>query len=401
MKKKGIWKAAGAVFLMTAATGCLPVYGAGTELPLTEYDESQLEKFRDDTLEYWEIPGLVEQYNTEFRNQLEIYYNNPGSSTGLTKDQLLSLASDLRQEANELDQEAEDSKDDLTREEYQEYQQNIRALKSYAKDLEDDADGKNASGSSSIRNLRILKNQQIQSAQEKMRAYERLKDQDAIAQKNLETAQLTYESAKLRQELGTYSAENVLDAERALNQARASASAASDALENGKNDLIMMLGWSYGAQPEIVSVPEPDTGRIDGYDLDADQAKAIENNYTLFDTRMASSSSQGGANQKARTIKTQEEQVTMKMDLLYQEVLQKQTAYQAAETAYEKAVSDKTAADSQYSLGMMSRESYLTAEASWLQSEASYTSAKLDLTEAMENYEWAREGLLDIGSGSQ
>ena len=151
----------------------------------------------------------------------------------------------------------------------------------------------------------------------------------------------------------------------------------------------MMLGWSYGAQPEIVSVPEPDTGRIDGYDLDADQAKAIENNYTLFDTRMASSSSQGGANQKARTIKTQEAQVTMKMD------------YQAAETAYEKAVSDKTAADSQYSLGMMSRESYLTAEASWLQSEASYTSAKLDLTEAMENYEWAREGLLDIGSGSQ
>lgn len=401
MKKNKTWKAAGAVLLMTAAVGCLPAYGAGTVSPLTEYDEAELEKFQDNTLEYWEIPGLVEQYNTEFRNQLETFYSNPGSSTGLTKDQLLSLASDLRQEAEELDQEAEDSKDDLTREEYQEYQQNIRALKSYAKDLEDDAAGKNASGSSALRSLRILKNQQIQSAQEKMRAYEELKDQDAIAKKNLEAAQLTYESAKLRQELGSYSAENVLDAERALNQANASANAAADALENGKNDLIMMLGWSYGAQPEIMPVPEPDMSRIAGYQLEADQAKAIENNYTLFDTRMTSSASQGGANQKARTIKTQEEQVTMKMDLLYQEVLQKQTAYQAAETAYEKAVSDKTAADSQYSLGMLSRESYLAAEASWLQSEASYTSAKLDLTEAMENYEWAREGLLDIGSGSQ
>ena len=80
MKKKGIWKAAGAVFLMTAAAGCLPVYGAGTELPLTEYDESQLEKFRDDTLEYWEIPGLVEQYNTEFR--FEAGGERTGSGSG-------------------------------------------------------------------------------------------------------------------------------------------------------------------------------------------------------------------------------------------------------------------------------------------------------------------------------
>ena len=47
------------------------------------------------------------------------------------------------------------------------------------------------------------------------------------------------------------------------------------------------------------------------------------------------------------------------------------------------------------------RQEYLQAESAWLSSEASHTAAKLDLTGAIENYQWALEGLLDIGSSSQ
>ena len=188
-----------------------------------------------------------------------------------------------------------------------------------------------------------------------MRTYETLKDQNAAAQKKLEMAELTYESAKKKRELGTYSDENVLDAEKALNQARAEAKAAADALETGKNDLIMMLGWSYGSDPEILSVPEPDLTRISSYDLSADQANYTYIYSTLFTTRMTDSSSQGGANAKARTIKEQEEQVMMGMEFLYQEVLQKQKAYEAAEAGWQKVQEDKKAADLQYSLGMLSR----------------------------------------------
>ena len=113
---------------------------------------------------------------------------------------------------------------------------------------------------------------------------------------------------------------------------------------------------------------------------------------------MTDSSSQGGANAKARTIKEQEEQVMMGMELLYQEVLQKQKAYEAAEAGWQKVQEDKKAADLQYSLGMLSRENYFAAEAAWLDGEAAWTAAGLDLTAAMENYEWAIKGLLDIGS---
>ena len=47
---------------------------------------------------------------------------------------------------------------------------------------------------------------------------------------------------------------------------------------------------------------------------------------------------------------------------------------------------------------MLSRENYLAAEVAWLDGGAAWTAAGLDLTAAMENYEWAIKGLLDIGS---
>lgn len=35
---------------------------ATKDVAVTEYDEAALEKFKDNTLEYWELPGLIERY---------------------------------------------------------------------------------------------------------------------------------------------------------------------------------------------------------------------------------------------------------------------------------------------------------------------------------------------------
>lgn len=161
-----------------------------------------------------------------------------------------------------------------------------------------------------------------------------------------------------------------------------------------------MLGWSYDANPEIRKVPEPDLEAIAGYDLAKDEAKAIENNITLFDTRMNSSKSQGGANQKARNIQEQENSVRSSLDLLYRDVMQKKASYEAAVLRYTAAQADKAAADRKYSLGMVSNQQYLTAENTWLAEEAAFEAAGLSLTAAMEEYEWAVKGLLELSSDS-
>ena len=405
------WKKAGLTVLSAVFMGSLSLAAAGTGIPalaatkdvaVTEYDEAALEKFKDNTLEYWELPGLIERYNTDYQNQLQKYYYNPGGSTGLTKDQMSAMAADLRAEADEMARDANDVQYDETvsRDVYKGYKANMHALRAYAQQLEDAAKGKGAGGSSALRGLRITRNEKTKTAREAMRTYETLKDQYDIAVLNQEIAKQNYEAA-LKKDLGMMSTEDVLTVEDALNSANGSALQAASSLNSQKQTLITMLGWEYNADPEIAKVPEPDLTVIDSFDPKKDEAKAIEMNYTLYDTRMAKASSSGGAVKKARNIKDQEDSIRSSLDLMYQDVKQKQKAYEASETLYGAAKADKAAADRKNALGMMSRQEYLQAESAWLSSETSHTAAKLDLTGAIENYQWALEGLLDIGSSSQ
>ncbi len=407
------WKKAGVIALSAAFMASFSVatmsagflaFASTKDVAVTEYDEATLEKFKDNTLEYWEIPGLIERYNTDYQNQLQKYYYNPGGTDGgLTKDQMLALAADLRTEADEMERDANDVQYDETvsRDVYKGYKANMHALRAYAQQLEDTANGKGAAGSSALRGLRIARNEKTKTAREAMRTYETLKDQYDIAVVNQEIAKQNYEAALKKKELGMMSAEDVLTVEDALNSANGSTLQAASSLNSQKQTLITMLGWEYNANPEIAKVPEPDLSVIASFNPKKDEAKAIEMNYTLYDTRMAKSSSSGGAVSKARTIKDQEDSVRSSLDLMYQDLKQKQKAYEASETLYEAAKADKAAADRKNALGMMSRQEYLQAESAWLSSEASHTAAKLDLTGAIENYQWALEGLLDIGSSSQ
>ncbi len=410
MRQYKKWKRTGILFLSAAMVagnvpglsegGLLTAQAARAASPVTEYDVETLDKFRDNVLEYWEIPGLVEQYNTTFRNQLEQYYYNPGSSTGLTRQQLLDLADELRNEAKILEDSAEEDKSELTRRQYEDYRSNIRVLKARAKDLEDAAEGKSAAGSSAIRALRITRDKETKEARALMREYETLAAQSEIADKNLEIAELSYGTAKRQMDLGLYSAEDVLSAEEALNAARAKAASAKTSYVSGRQELIKMLGWSYDGNPEIRKIPEPDLEAIAGYDPVRDEAKAIENNITLFETRMNSSQSQGGANKKARNIQEQENSVRSSLDLLYRDVMQKKAAYEAAALQYTAAQADKAAADRKHGLGMVSNQEYLTAENTWLSEKAAYEAAGLALTAAMEEYEWAVKGLLELSTDS-
>lgn len=379
-----------------------PLLSFARDAAATEYDAGTLAKLADDTLEYGEIAGLIEQYNVTYKNQLASFYENPDGSTGLTKDQLLGLAAELRAEADTLDTEAEDGKDDkeLTDAEYQAYRTNVRELRSYAKALEDSAAGKSAAGTSALRSLRVTRQKQTRSAASMMRAYERLADQEAIAQKSVELAKLYAESAEKQQALGLAAAEDVLSAKESLKQAEASLASAKKSMASQKQTLLTTLGWSYDADPTITRVPEPDLSRITEMNLSADTDTALEHNYKLYDLRTTDSASQGGANEKARLIKDQENAVRENLETLYQAVLQSRSSYQAAETNHTSAKNTRAANERRYAMGMLSRQEYLQAEITYLTAWAEFDQAGLSLTAAIEDYEWALTGLMDSDSAS-
>ena len=284
--RRNKWKKAGLIMFSAVFMGSLSIAAADTGIPalaatkdvaVTEYDEAALEKFKDNTLEYWELPGLIERYNTDYQNQLQKYYYNPGGSTGLTKDQMLAMAADLRAEADEMERDANDVQYDETvsRDVYKGYKANMHALRAYAQQLEDAAKGKGAGGSSALRGLRITRNEKTKTAREAMRTYKTLKDQYEIALLNQEIAKQNYEAALKKKDLGMMSKEDVLTVEDALNSANGSALQAASGLNTQKQTLITMLGWDYNADPEIAKVPEPDLSVIASFDPKKDEAKEM------------------------------------------------------------------------------------------------------------------------------
>lgn len=406
MKRQSKMKKAGVLLLTAAALSVSSLQPAGNILtafaatPVTEYDEETLEKFRDNVLEYWEIPGLIEQYNVDFRNELQGFYNNPDGKTGLTMTQLLDLAADLRAEAAELEDEAEDLKDEITKEEYNDYKANVKALKGYAKQLEEASKGKTSAGQAAIWGLRDVRNEQTKSARELMRDYQSLSADHEIQKKSLEIAELAYESAQKQKALGLYSAEDVLNAQEKLNSARASVASAEKEMKAKKQSLLTKLGWSFHAEPEIMAVPEADQAKIAGFHPEADSETAISNNYTLMGKRRSSASSFGGQDKKNRELRDLEDKVRTTLDQVYKDVLQKQAAFTAADTSFQAATADKAAADRKYQLGMISRQEYLGEEVAYLTSKQAREEADLALTASIEEYEWAITGYLDIGGKS-
>lgn len=388
---------AGAGTFTPPGTPGIVAYGAES---LPEYDEETLEKFADNTLEYWEIPGLVSQYNAVYRAQLEQYYSNPGGATGLSVSQLRQMAADLREEADKLSKEAEAGKDDesLTKEQYEAYQTDIKALKKYAGDLEKDADGDTAAGKDAMRRLRFTREDETRSVSAMMREYQTLVSQRVIAEKKLELAELSKESALRQQAVGMKSAEDVLAAEEAYNAAAAARRAAESAEKEAREELITALGWSYDASPVICPVPEPDISRLEAMNPEADVEQALIYNRTLAETKRTGHTSLGGADAKARKEKTEEEQVRMAFAGVYEAVRQAKASYEAALTKYQADEADWAAVKRKEAMGLISRQEYLTAEIDWLSAMAQKEKAGLDLTAAIEDYDWAMKGVLTLSA---
>ncbi len=363
-----------------------------TVTPLDSYTEAEMLCFGDNVLEYWEIPGLVEHYNPAYRNQLAIFNGNPDGSSGLSKDQLLIMADTFRYEAKELQEEAEELKDSISEDAYQEYQDNIKTLKRFAREKEEAADGTAATK----RALRIVRNQETIEVSALMREYQNALAQDAVTQKSLELAELSYTSSERQQGLGMISTEELLSAQDSLNAAKASADASASTLLKSKQSLITALGWGYDGNPDIRTIPEPDVTKIASYDLEADTELAVGANYDVADIRRTDKSEFNGTKDKQRQIEEKENQVRMQMEFLYKDVQQKLFSYQSVQEGWTVAEANLALAERKFHLGMISKAEFLAEEITWLTAKANKEQASLALVAAMETYEWAIKGLMSL-----
>jgi hypothetical protein len=250
---------------------------------------------------------------------------------------------------------------------------------------------------STVKSIKKGENQIVQGAQKLMIAYKSLERQ----KKTLDTLSSMYEEQyqialnKQAQGLAT-DAEVLLAQANQLSAASLSGSISTYMLQM-KPKLCTLLGWAADANPVIGDIPPVDLSEIDQMNLEEDTVKAIGNNTTLIAQR-SSSKGKTSSDIDARNgvIEEGDQKLTIKMKTLYDDVMAKRTAYEAALDGYEAAKKNREKYQRMQTIGYLSRADFIGTEVQYYPDEANYYAAETALRQAVETYNWAVKGLTEI-----
>lgn len=394
--------------------------------PQFAHDEATWAKLQDNTMEYDELGLLVEEYNPNYQNEQASYNDtkNDDDAAEIRKDaknsadDMYDSAEDLRDQAEDLSDQADDLSDqaEAAREAGNaalaaqlqagaaSYMAGYAPLMSAAAMTQNSALKSDISADSSyvdsdMRKIQHIKNQKgiVVSTQNLFNSYNQLRVNADLIQKNVEVMEAVANATQTQASIGMATQADVLKAQKNLQSIKSTQTETLSSLETLRQNLCMMTGWSYDAQPEIKEVPQADLAAIDQINLEADRQKALENNYDLQYSKRALNNMQENSTDKKnqeRTVKNLEQSISASMTNLYNDIQQKKIAWQLAQAELATEQQSMSAVETKRGLGMVSDLEYLQAQSSFLGKQIAERTANMALFQAVETYNWAVNGYL-------
>lgn len=402
MRRKNQILALGLAAVLTAASA-VPAFagyaptGPGAEPEPEKYDAATLAKLQDNVLEYDELALRVREYNPNISEAWRKY--------GESKE-------DYQNMLTELESTYDDSMDniDAVLKPLKQAEKLMPQLKGTVKQMSSLKSGYHSlvqgirdtvtNWDTSKRNtsqIRQYEKQVISGAQSAMIGYNTIVDNKATLETMVDLYQKQCDMYQRMAALGLVNQTDVVSAQTSLIGAKSQLASLQSQEDSVYRTLCLLLGYDPDSGVEIRNLPAFNMSRLDGMNLEADTKKAIGNNYTLIGQR-TSAKGETNAQIAARlnTIEEGEQKLTIEMQRLYQDVLDKKAAYEAAMTGYEAAEKSNGAAQRQYQNGLLSEMQYVGTQISYNQKKAAKESAELDLWTAMNAYDWGIEGLATV-----
>lgn len=402
MRRKNQILALGLAAVLTAASA-VPAFagyaptGPGAEPEPEKYDAATLSKLQDNVLEYDELALRVREYNPNISEAWRKY--------GESKE-------DYQNMLTELESTYDDSMDniDAVLKPLKQAEKLMPQLKGTVKQMSSLKSGYHSlvqgirdtvtNWDTSKRNtsqIRQYEKQVISGAQSAMIGYNTIVDNKATLETMVDLYQKQCDMYQRMAALGLANQTDVVSAQTSLIGAKSQLASLQSQQDSVYRTLCLLLGYDTDSGVEMRNLPDFDMSRLDGMNLKADTKKAIGNNYTLIGQR-TSAKGETNAQIAARlnTIEEGEQKLTIEMQRLYQDVLDKKAAYEAAMTGYEAAEKSNGAAQRQYQNGLLSEMQYVGTQISYNQKKAAKESAELDLWTAMNAYDWGIEGLAAV-----
>lgn len=391
--------AAASLSVVLAASVPFTVLADQTD-PNVAYEQEQ-QLLSDGHLDYGEIEGRVKNYYGPMKSAYDM-------AKGMVEDQA-DIAVNERIMANDLLSQAdvaEDMAEEQTGMDQAISAATAKALRQSARQMRNAASMMGQSlkkTSSTERQVDRQANSLIMNVQSMMNQYEQLVSQRAMAAKGVELARTARALQDTMQSQGMAVDSDVLSAAASLSSAQSQLASLDAGMEQIYKLLCSFTGYDPASGVTFGTIPSADLAAIDAIDVNADKEKAVNNNYNLISLR--SSTGGGMTDFQARTTKTttqtenrlrnveySENTVRSDIQALYDQILEKHAAYDAAKTAYESGKMVWDAAQIQKQNGSLSQIQYLQQELAWLTAESGYHCAGLELQQAIQNYRWAVAG---------
>ena len=391
--------AAASLSVVLAASVPFTVLADQTD-PNVAYEQEQ-QLLSDGHLDYGEIEGRVKNYYGPMKSAYDM-------AKGMVEDQA-DIAVNERIMANDLLSQAdvaEDMAEEQTGMDQAISAATAKALRQSARQMRNAASMMGQSlkkTSSTERQVDRQANSLIMNVQSMMNQYEQLVSQRAMAAKGVELARTARALQDTMQSQGMAVDSDVLSAAASLSSAQSQLASLDAGMEQIYQLLCSFTGYDPASGVTFGAIPSVDLAAIDAIDVNADKEKAVNNNYNLISLR--SSTGGGMTDFQARTTKTttqtenrlrnveySENAVRSDIQALYDQILEKRAAYDAAKTAYESGKMVWDAAQIQKQNGSLSQIQYLQQELAWLTTESGYHCAGLELQQAIQNYRWAVAG---------
>lgn len=382
---------AGRKIAAIALTGIISISAAYPSFAVEKpdgMDDTTWARLQDGKIEYDEIENLVIYFNPDYRH-LQEYID---ASTGL--EQMERSASDLKAEIKNLEKEAKfaEEEGDVFTSIYNTTIANTlekKVLKQYNSYI-------NKAGYQKKEALKSVRKGLVPAIQQLMIGYHMALASRELTDTAAELAEAAYQSTISQRNLGMATDTQVQSAEKSLVAAREQQQSVNNTLTNLHQNLSIMTGGAYDTSIEIGPIPAPDPERIDTMNPEMDIKQAIANNGDIRDLRQTSEASQGLYEKKTRTLEETKGKVKTELESLYQKALESRTSYEAAQTALESATITMNGNNLKYQMGMLGRLEYLQTKIAYLQQKMTYDMAVLSLKQAIENYDWALNGVMDL-----
>ena len=302
------------------------------------------------------------------------------------REELLESRRALREEASDREKDG-----DAAGEEH--YRWQAEALLDGADSLKEQI--RQAGNAAERMELRRMEDTMLWTAQNLMGTYHSLEAEQAAASARAEAQKHLSEKVKDQEMLGSSTSYHSQEAYQKWQSALNEYERLKKEQERVRQELLLLTGFSPDSPVVLEKMPLPDVSRAALVNPKEDRQQALGNNYELRSGRMGNAGSNQELHKKQRQTELDENQMFASLETLGDQVRSCQAEWEAACAKEQAQRAVWQSAVRKREQGTMAEGEYLEIYSQYMEEKGNQAQASIRFLLAMEEYDWAKKGLMD------